>query len=36
METEEKVLNIFQGLSPGFSSNFGTSVGKSSLKLIKC
>lgn len=36
METEEKVLNNFQGLSPCFPSNFGISVGKSILKLIKC
>lgn len=36
MKTKEKVLNIFQGLSPGFLSNFGTSVWKSILKLIKC
>lgn len=35
MKTEEKVLNIFQGLSPGFPGNFGTSVWKSILKLIK-
>lgn len=36
MKTEEKVLNNFQGLSPGFPRNFGISVGKSILKLIKC
>lgn len=35
MKTEEKLLNNFWGLSPGFLSNFGTSVGKSILKLIK-